>query len=238
MVKKNTMIAIGHRGAAGHEPENTLLSIQKALDLGATWIEVDVHVCEGQLVVLHDEDLTRTTSGTGLVHEQTLDYVRSLDAGKGQQVPFLNEVLDLIQGKASINIELKGMGTAEPSVALIHERLESDWAREDFLLSSFTPSLIRRAKALDSGIRTGALFHEDTPDRPALARAMEAWSLNLNRIWTTPDVVAEAHELGLKVFVYTVNDLPEIERLHSIGVDGLFSDYPDLVLGYTNRLDP
>ena len=117
-------LCIGHRGAMGHAPENTLLSVTKALDLGVKWIEIDVYFIDKELVVIHDDRLERTTDGIGYVQEQSLDYLRSLDAGKGEKIPLLREIFDLIDGRAGINIELKGVNTAEPVVKLIRKYLK------------------------------------------------------------------------------------------------------------------
>ena len=127
-----------HRGAMGYAPENTLLSFSKALELGANWIEADVYAVEGNLIVIHDERLERTTNGTGLVTRSTFDYLRSLDAGEGQRIPLLNEVLDLIDGKAGVNIELKGEGAATPAAGLLEQAMSrSTWAGDQFIVSSF-----------------------------------------------------------------------------------------------------
>ena len=89
------LVCFAHRGASGHEPENTLSAVEKAIELGADWIEVDVHAVKGELIVVHDERLERTTNGgRGYVTEKPLAYLRSLDAGKGQRIPALREILD------------------------------------------------------------------------------------------------------------------------------------------------
>ena len=103
------VVKVGHRGAAGHEPENTLRSFRKALDLGADMVELDVHLCgTGELVVIHDETVDRTTDGSGSVRDMPFHELRGLDAGKGERIPTLREVLDLLEGRAGVNIELKG----------------------------------------------------------------------------------------------------------------------------------
>ena len=95
------MIIIGHRGAMGYEPENTLRSFQKALDLGVDMIEFDVHLCKsGELVVFHDEKVNRTTNGQGYIAQKSLEKLKELDAGQGEKIPTLEEVLDLVKGKA------------------------------------------------------------------------------------------------------------------------------------------
>ena len=129
-------LCIGHRGAKGLEPENTLRSIRKALDLGVDGVEIDVYSVAGQLVVIHDETLERTTNGRGLVEEQSFDYLRSLDAGKGEKIPVLREVFDEVNRRAFINIELKGRHTAEPVMELIGEYTDGrGWVMGDFLVS-------------------------------------------------------------------------------------------------------
>ena len=113
------LICFAHRGASGHEPENTLSAVEKAIELGADWIEVDVYAVKGELIIIHDERLERTTNGTGYVRDTSLAYLRSLDAGKGQCIPTLREVLDSVDRRAGINVELKGPNTAGLAVSLI-----------------------------------------------------------------------------------------------------------------------
>ena len=113
-------VCIGHRGASGYEPENTLSSFERAIAMGCRWIELDVYQVEGELIVIHDSTLDRTTNGQGRVASQTLAYLRSLDAGNGQQIPTLTEVISAVDHRAGINIELKGKHTAAPVVALLH----------------------------------------------------------------------------------------------------------------------
>jgi len=100
----NPLLCFAHRGASGHEPENTLSAVEKAIILGSDWIEVDVYAVEGELIVIHDERLERTTNGTGSVMDKTLAYLQSLDAGKGQQIPSLREVFDCVDHRAVINV--------------------------------------------------------------------------------------------------------------------------------------
>ena len=116
------MILTGHRGAAELEPENTRLSIQKAIDLGVDQVEIDVHLTRDQhLVVIHDATVDRTTNGQGAVADFTLEEVKRLDAGKGERIPTLQEVIDLVRGKVVLQIELKGPDTAEPVVRTVEQ---------------------------------------------------------------------------------------------------------------------
>ncbi|HOS41511.1 MAG TPA: glycerophosphodiester phosphodiesterase family protein, partial [Spirochaetota bacterium] len=135
----DSFLVIGHRGACGYEPENTLRSFEKAIALGAHMVELDVHRCRtGELVVIHDNRLERTTNGSGYVAEKTLDELRALDAGGGERIPLLREVVERVGVRAAINIELKGAGTAGPVSELIERTVGSGgYDTSHFLVSSF-----------------------------------------------------------------------------------------------------
>ena len=131
-------IVFGHRGVRGHAPENTLKSMQLAIDLGLAWVELDVHAVEHRLVVIHDERLERTTNGSGKLRRRSLSYIRSLDAGDGERIPFLEEVLDLIDRRLKINIELKSRGSAELTARALRRYVAKyGWQWDDFM---FRPS--------------------------------------------------------------------------------------------------
>lgn len=221
------ILCIGHRGAKSLEPENTLRSIRRALDLGVDGVEIDVWLAGGQLMVIHDETLERTTNGRGRVEEQTFDYLRSLDAGKGEKIPTLREVFDAVSRRAFINVELKGPRTAEPVFELIGEYLRRGWMKEDFLVSSFNHRELGRLKG--RGVRLGPLFSEPA-DYISIAGSLGAYSINIASRLVDEDVAARAHSAGLKIFVYTVNSRREIERMRALGVDGIFTDRPDRAL--------
>ena len=123
------VISIGHRGAKGYKPENTLPSFKHAMDLGCDWLELDVYFVSGELLVIHDKSVDRTTNGKGNVEDLPLDYLRSLDAGDGAPIPTLNEVLCLVNNQCGVNVELKGKNTAQP----VSEVLANyDWPLENF----------------------------------------------------------------------------------------------------------
>lgn len=222
-------LCIGHRGARGHEPENTLRSIRRALELGADGVEVDVYFSGGNLVVIHDETLERTTNGTGRVEEKSFDYLRSLDAGRGEKIPALREVFDAVDRRAFVNIELKGRRTAEPVAGLIAEYVDRHgWSREDFLVSSFDHEEL--GKLAGRGIRLGVLFTKPPPDSIAIAKSLGAHSVHIASRFAGREFVEEAHAGGLRVFVYTVNSAAAIARMRRFGTDGVFTDYPDRVV--------
>ena len=219
-----SVLRIGHRGAKGYIPENTLPSFQHAMDLGCDYVELDVYSVGEELLVIHDKHVDRTTNGHGLIEELTLNYLRSLDAGNGAKIPTLTEVLDLVGGKCGINVELKGQDTA----LLVCDLLANyTWSEEKVLLSSFDHEELAKT---DPKYRRGALFEKLVPDRWQQAQDLAAWSMNFSLNDVTTELVDEAHQRGYKVLVYTVNKIDDIKRMLDCGVDGIFSDYPDRVL--------
>lgn len=224
------MLCIGHRGAAGHEPENTLLSIERALELGAQWVEVNVWCVEGRyLVVFHDTKLDRVTSAKGHILCQSFQYLRSLDVGKGQKIPTLEEVIDLLDGRAGLNIELKGPDTAEPVVRVVEQYIrKKNWSYEQFLISCFEPGQLIRVRSINPQIRIGVLLHLPPADLSRLQR-WRPFSLNVYHRSVTRELVADAHRRGMLVYPYTVNEIEDIRRMHDLGVDGIITDYPERV---------
>ena len=208
-------------------PENTLPSFQYAMDLGCDWLELDVYFVDGELLVIHDKHVDRTTNGHGVVEELKFDYLRSLDAGNGAKIPTLTEVLDLVDSKCGINVELKGRNTARPVCDLLSNY---GWPAEMVMLSSFNHEELARS---DPQYQRAALFDELAPDRWEKAERLGAWSVNFYLDHVTRELVDEAHQRGYKVLVYTVNEVDDIELMLACGVDGIFSDYPDRVLNFT-----
>lgn len=237
------MLCIGHRGAAGHAPENTIAAIEQGIHKGAQWIEVDVYCVEGQLIVFHDDRLERTTNGTGLVMEQRFEYLRSLDAGNGQPIPTLQEVFDTMaqfRCLIGINIELKGPDTAGPVAAFLQQQ-SADHAlslpklleRNLLAVSSFEHHQLQHLHQLNPAIPLGALFWDLPSTAPheaiATAQQLHATSLNLRHDTVTAEMIQAAHGVGLQVLAYTVNEPKDLNRMRSLGVDGVFTDYPDRV---------
>ena len=227
------MLCIGHRGACGHEPENTLRSVRRALELGVDAVEIDVQWVDGELLVFHDAKLDRTTNGRGYLRKKRFAYLRTLDAGEGECIPTLREVVELIDRRAFLNIELKGRRTAEPVAALLGEFLaQPGWKPEHFLVSSFRwVELVRFRKVGSAGVPVGLLFN-----RPVsvfrwsrVAKRLRAGAVHSALRFTKPRFVKAAHARGLKVYVYTVNTAADLERMRACEVDGVFTDFPEIV---------
>ncbi|MFA6364979.1 MAG: glycerophosphodiester phosphodiesterase family protein [Candidatus Paceibacterota bacterium] len=223
------VIKIGHRGAMGYAPENTLLSFKKALELRVDAVELDVYVCKtGELVVIHDDKVDRTTDGQGYVIEKSLEELKKLNAGQGEQIPLLTEVLDLVNRKAKVNIELKGPGTASSVFELIEEYVKKkNWEYSDFLVSSFNHYELKKFNELNSNIKIGAIITGIPIGFAEFAQKVNADSVNLCIEFISKEFVEDAHKKGLNVFVWTVNDRDDIEKMKQLGVDGIFSNFPD-----------
>jgi glycerophosphoryl diester phosphodiesterase len=222
---------IGHRGASGYEPENTLRAFKKAIELKADMVELDVRLCNsGEPVVIHDERLDRTTNGTGLVAEKPLKELKKLDAGKKEKIPTLQEVLEFTDRKVKVNIELKDRGTAKPVVELIKKYVkDKGWSYDDFLISSFSREELKNVKSMHSRIKISVLACDASEDHIEFADALRAESVNYSIKVINKKLVDKARRKGLKVLVGVANDKREIRKAKRLKVDGIFSDYPDRI---------
>ena len=225
------IIKIGHRGAMGYAPENTLKSFEKALEFNIDAVELDVYVCKsGELVVIHDDKVDRTADGRGYVIEKTLEELKKLDVGEGEKIPLLSEVLDVIDKRVRVNIELKGVNTAKPVNDLIDEYVKNkDWKYEDFLISSFNHYELKQFNEINPNIEIGALITGIPIGFAEFAEKVNAKYVNLCIEFINQDFVDDAHKRGLKVYVWTVNDFDDIERMKALNVDGIFSNFPDRI---------
>jgi glycerophosphoryl diester phosphodiesterase len=222
-------LKIGHRGACGYEPENTLRSFQKAIDLNVDAIELDVYCCKsGELVVFHDKKLDRTTNGHGYIEEKTLTELKQLDAGKGEKIPTLDEVFQLVDRRVIINIELKGPNTAIAVAQLINRYVhQKEWTWDHFIVSSFDHYELKRFAKLCPRVKRGALIEGITIGYAKFGKQVNASAICISSDFITKEYVQDAHARGLLVFVYTVNDPDDIAIIKKLGVDGIFSNYPD-----------
>jgi len=224
-------LVFGHRGARGHAPENTLLGVETAIRLGADWVEVDVQLNAGSPVLMHDLTLERTTNGHGFVADVAPDYLAGLDAGRGQKVPGVLDTIELIDHRAGLNLELKAAGSAGVIVRDIRHAVQVlGWDWSEFLVSSFNLQELRQVSALEPRIPIGALYAGVPLDYAASAEALGAISVHLSHEFLAPNMIEDARARGLAVYVYTVNHPVEIERVRALGVDGIFTDYPERVL--------
>lgn len=220
---------IGHRGAKGHMAENTLESISLALEMGVDAIEIDVHRCaSGELVVIHDFTLDRTTNGSGEIAKYNLQELRSLLVEEKYRIPTLIEILDLIEGKCFINIELKGLNTAAGTCKIIREYITNrNWKYSDFIVSSFQKNELFEVYKINPEIPIGVLSKASVTEAIELGKLLKAKAIHPSVGIITRDNVELSHKLGFEVNVWTVNDAETIQRMQDFGVDGIISDYPD-----------
>lgn len=225
------MQIIAHRGASGLAPENTLKAIRLALALGAGAIEIDVQLADGELWVFHDRRLERCTDGGGVLTAQSRAYLASLDAGEGEGIPTLWQVMQAIAGQAELHIELKGAQTAD-EVARLTRRAEAElgFAPTQWVVSSFHHPELAHFAALRPDIRLGALTSTIPLTLAKFAAELGAWSLNCDVDFVDDSLVQDAHDRGLKVLVYTVDEPADQAMLAAIGVDGIFTNRPDRFL--------
>jgi glycerophosphoryl diester phosphodiesterase len=221
----NPILKIGHRGAKGYEPENTLISFQKAIDLKVDGIELDVHLSsDGEIIVIHDDSIDRTTNGKGFVKNLTALELKTLG------IPTLSEVLDLINHNCFVNIELKGIGTAKPVVDLIsHYILVKNWNYTDFLVSSFDWKMLEEIQLLNPKIRIGVLTEESIEDALVFAKTTKAFSIHPNYVLLSKENVALMQENEFEVYPWTVNLKEDIQKIKSFNVNGIISDFPDRI---------
>ncbi|WP_395048971.1 glycerophosphodiester phosphodiesterase [Flavobacterium sp.] len=223
------MKKIGHRGASGYEPENTLISFEKAIELKTDGIELDVHLSsDGELIVIHDETIDRTTNGKGAVKDFTLKELKKFHSGKNQEIPTLIEVFDLVHRRCFINIELKGIGTAKPVNDLInHYILDEKWEINDFLVSSFDWNMLEEFHILNPKIRIGVLTEESIEEAWAFAKKVKAFSIHPEYALLSKENVALMQENGFEILPWTVNTEDAIQKIKSYNVNGIISNFPD-----------
>ena len=223
-------LVIAHRGASGHRPENTLPAYELAVEQGADMIEIDLHrTRDGAIVVTHDEELAGI-GGRGEIAQATLAEVRALDAGAGEPVPTLDEVLDGFAMRIPFNLELKRgkqadyPGLEQASLEAVNQR----GLLPRMLFSSFYDPVLARLRALSPEARVALLISRKFPQRAVeRAKALRAEALNPEDSLVTAELVREAHGAGLAVYVFTVDEEAELRRFLELGVDGIFTNHPD-----------
>lgn len=224
---------IAHRGARARYPENTLLAFKKAREAGAGWIECDVMLsADGVPVVIHDQTLDRTTNGQGRVDTMTARELQALDAGQGEPVPALAQVLDLCADIGlAINIEIKpSRPTAGPATAqVVVSRLAESRMRDPagVLLSSFDPAALEVCQKEAPDLPRGLLIDSPCDDWRARAASLEVFSLHVAESYLDAAAIAGIRGTGLAVLAYTVNDTNRAAQLFDLGVAAVFTDEPE-----------
>lgn len=218
------VLKIGHRGAAGHAPENTLAAIRKGIELGVDFVEIDVRcTADGILVALHDATVNRTTNGKGPIDRLTLRDVKALDAGNGERVPMLEEVLSVVSGQAGLMLELKVKGAAQKTVEVVQKAEFKD----PVIYASFLHEELGIIRSVDAEASLMALFGRLPQASVARAMKYSPSHVGLRHDTVTRRLVEAFHDEDLLVFVYTTDTTREIQRAISAGVDGIISNVPE-----------
>ena len=228
---KSFPLVIGHRGAMGYIAENTIPSIEKAIELGADGIEIDVFKCaSGELVVFHDIMLGKLTNLNGNIEETSLDSLKKAKVLGSYAIPTLNEVMDLIDGSLILNIELKGSGTAVPTNDLLQDYFKnSSWDPSKIIISSFKWDELNIFSNLNKEVPIAVLTDRDPLEAIPFAKKIKAYAINPKYSLLTNKNSKIIKDEGIKLFPWTVNDPSDIKSLISLGVDGIITDFPDRV---------
>ncbi|AWX44055.1 Glycerophosphodiester phosphodiesterase [Flagellimonas maritima] len=228
MIDSKTLV-IGHRGAMGHETENTLASVQKAMDLGVDMIEIDVFkISSGEIVVFHDERVERLSNSGGLIEEYNIFDVNKLILNGNHKIPMLQDVLKLIDNQVALNIELKGGNTAEKVNFIVENYVDKKgWTLDNFIISSFKWDELRKMRKFNQNIKIAILTEEDPIDAIPIAKELNAVAINPFFESLTEENINRIQSEGLKVYTWTVNETEDIQKMKNFGVDGIITNYPE-----------
>ena len=225
------MIIMGHRGAAAVAPENTLLSVAKAIEIGVDAVEIDVRLTKDrELVVIHDASVDRTTNGRGPVSQYELRDIKTLDAGRGEKIPTLQEVVDLVGGHVTLVVELKEEETEKKVVELIRK----NHFEQQVYVISFWHGLVKTVKALAPRIKTGVLL-VGCPVDACVATQASADAVVMRYGFVNRDFVETAHKEGLQVLIWNIDDRNLLKPYVEMGVDGIASNDPQVLVEYFKR---
>ncbi|MCC7550869.1 MAG: hypothetical protein KO316_05100 [Methanobacterium sp.] len=221
------MKIIAHRGASALEPENTLRSLSQAFQLDVDMVEIDVHQSkDGELVVIHDNTLDRTTNGTGLVREKTLPQLKELDAGKGETIPTLREVLKLVKersnhkGQESLLIEIK-----EPDIEKqVLNNIKKENMLKEVIVASFYHNVSLDLKSMEKSLKTGVIFVSQPVHPEMQAIHAQADIMFPFFHYLSEKMVEDAHQQGIKVYTGVVDTVKDLKSVSAMGVDGFVSN--------------
>lgn len=234
LINKKKVENTAHRGASGLAPENTLAAMRKALEYQVDYIELDVQETkDGQIIVLHDDDIKRTSNRQGVIWEMSFNDLKDVDAGswknpefKGEPIPLLRDVINLVRGKAKLNIELKINGHQKALEERVVKIILEENFIENCILTSFHLPSIEKVKRIEPRIYTGLILDE-IPDFDVWKGNWEILSVLHSLV--DADFVERAHNAGKKIHVWTVNEPALMQKLIDSGVDNLITNRPDIL---------
>lgn len=228
----NKFVVCGHRGAMGHATENTLASIKKGIELKADMVEIDVYkIKTGEMVVFHDDDLDRITNAKGKIEDYTFNDLRKVLVSGKHQIPTLQEVIETIDKRVVLNIELKGTNTATDTYRIIEEYKKKGWRNKDFFISSFRIGELQKMRSLSTKIAIGLLtYKEPIESIIKTGKNLEAQAINPYYKTLTAENVAVMKANNFKIYPWTVNEPVDIKNLQELKVSGIITDYPERII--------
>lgn len=219
-------VKIGHRGAPAHRPENTLSSFSCALEMGVDMIEMDLRLTkDNHVIVMHDGDVRRTTSWTGKVSDLTLEEIRKLDAGNGEKVPTLIDVIKRFKNKCLFGFDIVSLDVIEPLVMAIQDYN----IVESSTIHSSGMHLLKWVRVLDPGITSVASFKELTFRKDSIVTAAELGAVfNPKLMFVSRNLIRLAHKFDMRIFTWTLNRKETVQILKKWGIDGIATDDPEV----------
>ena len=226
-------LSIGHRGAKGYVAENTYESISKAIELGVDGIEIDVFKCaSGELVLFHDKNLKELTGESGLIENLTIKELEQFLVQGKYKIPTLKDVLTRIEKPLFVNIELKGLNTAQATSKIIADISRStSWSLEHFIVSSFNWDELELFRSIDKNTSVGVLVSKSMSINEAIefGKKINAQAIHPNFKLLNDKAVKKIKNNGFKIYTWTVNNEDDINFMKKLKVDGIISDYPDRI---------
>jgi len=247
---KFSVMVVGHRGFSGIAPENTMAAFKKAIEVGSDMIELDVRLSkDGEVVVIHDESLERTTNGKGKVIDLTLDELKKLDAGSkfhssfsGERIPTLKEALELAYAQVMVNIELKkgnyGKYTILDLADRAHQEVELAGMADKMIFSSFDPDALERVLKKNPSVPVAYLYNRSWNFPREVTEGRPFPILNCRKSVLTKENISRAHQEGIQIGVYTLYTEEEMEKFIEMKVDAIITDYPDRLINILKKRYP
>jgi glycerophosphoryl diester phosphodiesterase len=241
------VMVVAHRGFSGSAPENTMIAFKKGMEAGSDMIELDVRFSkEGEVVVIHDETLERTTTGNGKVIEKTISELKNLDAGakfhssfSGEKIPTLREVLQLAYRRVPVNIELKIGNYERWTILDLADRalreVEMAGMVDQVVFSSFDPIALERVLKKNQAVPVAYLYNKPWNSPREVTEGRPFSTLTCRKTVLTRENISRAHQEGIRIGVYTLNTEEEMEKFIDLKVDAIITDYPDRLINILQK---
>lgn len=230
MKEKKRVLIIGHRGASNIAPENTLKAFQKAIELGADYIEFDIHQSkDGEIVIMHDANTYASTGYKGLIKRMTLSELKKLDCGEGERIPTLRELINIAKGKMGLQIEVKAKGFGESLVSILRE----EDLIETSIISSFLHDELIKLQRIEPKLKLATLepiitgwskkweYHDEILNK---AIFNNYFAIHPRHNLVNQELINYAHENNVKINIWTVNSKAAMKKFIQMGVDGIITD--------------